>query len=93
MITTITPIFNASEITDGITAGVEARQQRGLEITALARIEKVDGVNVVTSVTNHRPTKAWANSFAHVRQCQMDAPEANSPTFGASVVAAPPQPA
>ena len=30
----------ANEVTDGITAGVEARKQRGLEIAALCKIEK-----------------------------------------------------
>lgn len=50
-------MLNATEVTDGITAGVEVRQQRGMEIAALARIEKVDGVYVVPSVTNPRPTK------------------------------------
>jgi len=50
-------MFNATEVTDGITAGVEARQQRGLQIAALAKIEKRDGVYIVPSVTNPRPTK------------------------------------
>lgn len=46
-----------NEITDGITSGVEARKMRGMEIAALARIDKVDGFYVVPSVTNPRPTK------------------------------------
>jgi transposase len=46
-----------SEITDGITSGIEARKQRGLEIAALARIEKQGGCYIVPSVTNPRPTK------------------------------------
>jgi transposase len=41
--------MNTNEITDGITKGVEARKQRGLEIAALARIDKVDGVYIVPS--------------------------------------------
>ena len=44
-------------VTDGKTAGVEERRQRGLEIAALARIEKKDGVYLVPSVTSPRPTK------------------------------------
>jgi len=44
-------------VTDGKTAGVEERKQRGLEIAALARIEKKDGVYLVPSVTSPRPTK------------------------------------
>jgi transposase len=32
--------INANEITDGITSGIEVRQQRGLEIAALTRIAK-----------------------------------------------------
>jgi len=48
---------NTTQITDGITAGIEARKQRGLEIAALAKIEKNKGVWLVPSVTNPRPTK------------------------------------
>ena len=45
-------------VTDGKTAGIEDRKQRGLEIAALARIDKdADGCYVVPSVTNPRPTK------------------------------------
>jgi transposase len=50
-------MFNGEPITDGITVGVEARKHRGLEIAALARIEKRDGFYIVPSVTNPRPTK------------------------------------
>lgn len=50
-------MFNPNEITDGITAGVEARQQRGMEIAATARIEKAKGVYLVPSVTSARPTR------------------------------------
>jgi transposase len=39
-------------ITDGITEGIEARQQRGLEIAALARIEKEGDFYMVPSVTS-----------------------------------------
>ena len=45
------------EVTDGITSGVEERKQRGLEIAALARIEKQEGFYRVPSVTNPRPTQ------------------------------------
>jgi transposase len=50
-------MLNANEITDGITTGIEVRKQRGLEIAALARIDKEGDVYVVPSVTSPRPTK------------------------------------
>jgi transposase len=50
-------LFDVSSVTDGITAGVDARKQRGLEIAALARIDKKNGIYLVPSVTNPRPTK------------------------------------
>ena len=52
---------NTAQITDGITAGVEVRKQRGLEIAALARIEKVDGSWLVPSVTSPRQTRYKVN--------------------------------
>jgi transposase len=54
-------MYNANEITDGVTAGVEARRVRGLEIAALARIEKVDGFYMVPSVTSPRTTRYKVN--------------------------------
>jgi transposase len=56
-------MLKPNEVTDGITSGVEARQQRGLEIAALARIEKQDGYYLVPSQTNPRATKykVWMN--------------------------------
>lgn len=36
-----------TEITNGITTGVELRKHRGLEIAALARIDKVEGLYIV----------------------------------------------
>src|SRR4051812_10183933 len=50
-------MYDPNEVTDGIHAGIEVRQQRGLEIAALARIDKVDGCYIVPSVTAPRPTK------------------------------------
>ena len=44
-------------VTDGITAGIEERKQRGFEIAALARIEKNGDFWIVPSVTNPRPTR------------------------------------
>src|SRR5208282_5941748 len=45
-------------ITDGITNGVEDRKRRGLEIAAIARIDRnKDGTWLVPSVTNPRPTR------------------------------------
>jgi hypothetical protein len=46
-----------NQITDGITSGIEARKQRGLEIAALARIDKDNGGYLVPSVTSPRKTK------------------------------------
>jgi transposase len=43
--------------TDGITAGVEDRKQRGLQIAALARIDRDGEAYLVPSVTSPRPTK------------------------------------
>ena len=41
--------FNGEPVTDGITAGVDLRKQRGLEIAALAKIEKKGDVWIVPS--------------------------------------------
>lgn len=60
-------MFNGEPITDGITAGVDVRKQRGLEIAALAKIEKQDGFYVVPSVTNPRPTR-YKVGYADGRQ-------------------------
>ena len=57
LVRTLVGMENKTLITDGITAGIEPRKQRGLEIAALARIEKKDGVYLVPSQTNPRPTK------------------------------------
>lgn len=48
---------NKTLITDGITSGVEVRKQRGLEIAALARIDKQDGFYIVPSQTDPRHPK------------------------------------
>ena len=45
---------NTTQITDGITSGVEVRKQRGLQIAALARIDKQDGFYIVPSQTDPR---------------------------------------
>jgi transposase len=49
--------YNGQEVTDGIKAGVEERKQRGLEIAALARIERDGDFYLVPSKTNPRPTR------------------------------------
>lgn len=49
--------MNTTETTDGISSGVEIRKQRGLEIAAISRIEKKDGVYLVPSVTAARCTR------------------------------------
>jgi transposase len=64
---------NTSQITDGIMSGNEARKQRGLEIAALARIDKVDGLYVVPSQYNPRQTKYKVNYG--------DSPTCNCPDF------------
>jgi transposase len=45
------------QATDGITAGIEVRKQRGMEIAALARIDRRDGFYIVPSQTNPKQTK------------------------------------
>jgi transposase len=49
--------FNGQPVTNGITEGIEARKQRGLEIAALARIDKKDDVYIVPSQYRPNPTK------------------------------------
>ncbi|MFT3786639.1 MAG: hypothetical protein QM770_10795 [Tepidisphaeraceae bacterium] len=57
-------------VTDGITAGVEARRLRGMEIAALAKIEKWrDGAWVVPSVTNPRPTRYTVTHHGDSASC------------------------
>jgi transposase len=48
---------SSNEITNGITSGVEVRKQRGLEIAALARIDRDGDFYTVPSVTNPSPTR------------------------------------
>jgi transposase len=62
---------NKMVITDGITAGIEPRKQRGLEIAALARIEKKGNYYIVPSQTNPRATKykVWMNPAKPVFTC------------------------
>jgi transposase len=51
-------MYQAGEpVTDGINAGVEDRKQRGIQIAALARIDKTGNVYWVPSVTSPRQTK------------------------------------
>jgi transposase len=49
--------FNGEPVTDGITSGVEARKQRGLEIAALARIDRQGEYYLVPSKTSPIPTR------------------------------------
>jgi transposase len=60
-----------TEITNGITTGVELRKHRGLEIAALARIDKVDGLYVVPSQYNPRQTKYKVN-YGETPTCTCD---------------------
>jgi transposase len=50
-------MYNGQPITDGITAGVEERKQRGLLIAAVAKIEKQNGVYLVPSQSSPRHTR------------------------------------
>ena len=65
-------LFDAGNVTDGITAGVDARKQRGLEIAAIARINKRDGMYLVPSVTNPRPTQYKVKYDAEHPTCTCD---------------------
>jgi transposase len=51
-------MYNGTDpVTDGITAGIEDRKQRGLQIAALARIDRDGEFYLVPSVTNPVPTR------------------------------------
>jgi transposase len=62
---------NKMVITDGITSGVEIREQRGMAIAALARIEKQGDYYLVPSQTNPIATKykVWMNPRKPVCTC------------------------
>jgi transposase len=62
-------MFNPNEITDGITSGIEFRKQRGLEIAALARIDKQDGFYIVPSQTDPRHPKYKVRYHADKPTC------------------------
>jgi transposase len=63
--------YNGEEVTDGITAGVQVREQRGLAIAALAKIVKEGDYYLVPSQTNPRATKykVWMNPRKPVCTC------------------------
>jgi hypothetical protein len=65
-------LFDAGNVTDGITAGVDARKQRGMEIAAIARINNRDGMYLVPSATNPRPTPYKVNYDAEHPACICD---------------------
>jgi 5-methylcytosine-specific restriction endonuclease McrA len=65
-------LFDGGNVTDGITAGVDARKQRGMEIAAIARINKRDGMYLVPSVTNPRPTQYKVKYDAEHPTCTCD---------------------
>ena len=50
-------LFNGEPITDGITTGVEVCKQRGLQIAALARIDREGDTYIVPSQTDPRHPK------------------------------------
>jgi transposase len=62
-------MIDPKEITDGITAGIEVRKQRGLEIAALARIDKEDGIYLVPSQTDKRHPKYKVRYHAEHPTC------------------------
>ncbi|HEY1921773.1 MAG TPA: transposase [Tepidisphaeraceae bacterium] len=62
-------MLNPNEITDGITAGVEVRKQRGLEIAAVARIDKNNDVYFVPSQTDPRHPKYQVRYHAEHPTC------------------------
>jgi transposase len=49
-----TTYYNGEKVTNGINEGVDARKQRGLEIAALAKIDRQNGVYIVPSQFNPR---------------------------------------
>jgi transposase len=61
--------FNGQEITNGITTGVEIRKQRGLEIAALARIDKDNDVYLVPSQSDPRHPKYKVKYHAERPTC------------------------
>lgn len=61
--------MNTNEITNGITAGVEARKERGQQIADLAHIEKKGGYWLVPSVTNPNQTKYKVTLNGDFRAC------------------------
>jgi transposase len=63
--------YNGQSVSDGITSGVDLRQQRGLEIAALARIEKQGDYYLVPSQTNVKASKykVWMNPRKPVCTC------------------------
>ncbi len=68
---TLYDMENKMVITDGITSGVEIREQRGLAIAALAKIEKKGDYYLVPSQTNPIATKykVWMNPRKPVCTC------------------------
>jgi transposase len=60
---------NTNEITDGITSGVEVRKQRGLEIAAIARIDKVDDLYIVPSQSRPTRYKVWMDPASPASTC------------------------
>jgi transposase len=61
--------MNTNEITDGITSGVEVRKQRGLEIAALARIDRDNDAYLVPSQTDPRHPKYKVHYHAEHPTC------------------------
>src|ERR1700733_8756373 len=64
-----TTLYKGEKVTDGINEGVEARKQRGLEIAALAKIDRKNGIYLVPSVTSPRHQKYQVKYHAENPTC------------------------
>jgi transposase len=64
-----TALYNGQKVTDGINEGTDARQQRGLEIAALARIDRDGEFYLVPSKTAPRQTRYKVNPVALTCTC------------------------
>jgi transposase len=62
-------IYKGETVTDGITSGLDARKQRGLEIAALARIDRDNDVYLVPSQTDPRHPKYQVRYHAEHPTC------------------------
>ena len=71
---TLYDMENKTLITDGITAGIEPRKQRGLEIAALARIDKMDGILSRHKRIRVRRNTGFARALRHIPDLHLPRP-------------------